>query len=96
MAKNILAEEPDYRWNEDYTESLAPTALYAYLYSEAQEMVGQDEWDVAYGIWRELVCRFPERAEAWRGLESAARALGYLDESSMAQACAEGLEAHGA
>lgn len=57
-----------------------------YLHAAARELEARGEWDSAYGIYREMVWRFPSSGMAWDGLARAARHLGREDEAARASA----------
>ena len=48
-------------------------------------MESQSEWDSAYGIYRELVWRFPISWSVWDGLARTAHRLGCEDERAVAE-----------
>jgi tetratricopeptide (TPR) repeat protein len=96
MAENLstveaLRLDPDYRWNENLTEGMELEELWASLIRAAAELRGQREFECSYGIYRELVWRFPERPDAWEGLATFAARMGYHREALVALEEAERL-----
>lgn len=75
-----------HRWREDEVAALPPDKARKLLLDDAREELAHQEWDVAYGILRELVWRFPETREAWRLLADVATRLGRIDEATAAAA----------
>ena len=84
VTAELLRQEPDYGWNESLTEHMEGTTIHQYLLKASQELEGQDEWECAYGIFREMVWRFPNDAVAWQGLARTARAMRYDEEADVA------------
>jgi len=54
------------------------------LLTDAQEMLDNSEWEIAYGIAREAVWRFPDSKPAWGILAVAAIKLGKVAEATEA------------
>ncbi len=92
ISTETFTDDPGYRWQDDQTETMTPSEQYQFLVSEAVRMEQQDEWDCAYGIYRELVWRFPQDSRTWRGLEYTARQLRYEPEARAAGFQAQLLE----
>jgi hypothetical protein len=80
-----MFEDEDYRWCEDVIEALSPAEARKFLMRDAREMIDHDEWEVAYGILRELVWRFPDEWEGWSLVSQMATRLGKNDEADEAR-----------
>jgi hypothetical protein len=91
MSKNAstiesLQLDPHYRWNDHITDRMAPEEIWIYLIREADELDGVREFECSYGIYRELVWRYPDRAKSWEGLARFATKMGFDAEAQIAQA----------
>jgi hypothetical protein len=80
-----LRHDCDYRCNEDQTETMTDDERWHYLRAEAQKMDGQDELECVYDIYREIVWRFPDQAEAWREFAQVANRMGFSEEAQAAE-----------
>ena len=87
MTENVSTEtlmcDDGYRWNDNLTEAMGGTELRDYLISEAFKYEAI-EWEVAYGIYRELVWRFPDDSNAWLGLSRSAQQMQRQSEAIVA------------
>jgi hypothetical protein len=79
-----LRSDIGYRWREDVTDQLDSLESHQLLHKDALKMEAQDELEVAYGIYRELVWRFPEDVDAWAGLVRTSGAFGRVEEAKVA------------
>jgi hypothetical protein len=80
-----LRQDGGYRWNEDQTEAMSDDEIWQYLRTQAQELKAQDEPECVYDIYREIIWRFPYRAEAWREFAQAASSMGFTEEAHAAE-----------
>lgn len=81
-----LKVDSGYSWNETHTVGMSESQLRNYLFDEANECDCYDEFEVAYGIYREIVWRFPTLADGWIGLSKSAGKMGLEAESRLASA----------
>ena len=91
ISTKTLTHDPGYRWNDNLTEDMSREEIKDYLVSEAFKYESI-EWEVAYGIYRELVWRFPELGGAWLGFANSARHMGRQLEANAAQKRASELD----
>jgi hypothetical protein len=87
-----LRLDPEYRWNDNTTDQMATEELWSYLREQAAELDRANEAECSYGIYREIVWRFPNRAAAWEGLAKYAAKMSFNDEARLAQSEAERLK----
>ena len=87
-----LRLDPEYRWNDNITDGMASEELWTYLQQQAAELDRANEAECAYGIYREIVWRFPNRAAAWEGLAMFAAKMSFNDEARLAESEAERLK----
>jgi hypothetical protein len=85
VTTDMLRQDPQRRWNEQLTEQMEASVLQDYLLSAAQELAGQEEWESAYDVYRELVWRFPDELRGWRGLAQMAQIRGFAEEAAVAE-----------
>ena len=67
-----------YTWNDDLTERMSAADKVRYFTSEAEHMMGLTEYEVAYGILRELIDMAPRGSrDVWLRLKTCCKALGH-------------------
>ncbi len=88
-----LAEDHGYRWCEDQTARISAGEVHRLLREAADELEREHEWDSAYGVYRELLWRFPRESVHWRGLARLASRLGKEEEAALALERAAEIEA---
>jgi len=88
-----LAEDHGYRWCEDQTARMPAGEVRRFLREAVDELEREHEWDSAYGVYRELIWRFPGESVHWRGLARLASRLGEEGEAALASERAAEIEA---
>lgn len=80
-----LFGDAGYRFNDNITEVMRADELARYLFAEAERMMSVNEAEVAYGILRELLWRYPYHSGiAWRLLATCAQEMGLDNEADAA------------
>ena len=82
---DIPQKDHGYRYNEDLTAAMATDEIWRYLSSEAERLAEVNEFEVSYGIYKELVWRFPRQSASWHGLARLAEKMGKASEARDAQ-----------
>ena len=86
-----LRLDPEYRFSANVTDTMTTEELWTHLQQEAAELDRVNEAECSYGIYREMVWRFPNRPAAWEGLAKYAAKMSFHDEARIAQSEAERL-----
>lgn len=92
ITAEAFLQEPECRWQENLTKSMDKVEMWKFLRHEARRMESQEEWELAYDIYRELVWRFPDRSDAWSNLARVATIMGFNDEARVATGYADRLK----
>lgn len=85
MTREDLVEHCDFRWKEDEVDAMSAGEQVQFLLSEAGRFEAQEEWETAYGIYRELVWRFPIHEDLWRRFAEVAERVGKNGEAEVAR-----------
>lgn len=89
-----LFSDGEFTWNDDLTEAMSAAEKVQYLAGEASQMMALTEYEIAYGILRELVALEPQRSSNnWKMLHACCEEMGDLQRSQAAAANARLLEA---
>ena len=80
-----LERDDGHRWREDDFRTFPETAVERALILDGKRLESQEEWDSAYGVYREAVRRFRLNPSGWEALARTAEKLGRPDEAKAAR-----------